>query len=212
MNNRSKFTKDWEILSAYLDGELSDPEMDRIAVRLRDDRGLRGLLNELKRTRGLLRSLPEQKSPRNFVLTEEMVGIKKAKRRLYPVFGLASALAGLMFVLMIFAESLGLGITPDGQINLPGFQTPALERAVEPVAGYQGIETEKSIQDSISPGEAMEVVVEAETVLEQVESPAEAIDLVSPLENLVSTQPAIEPAQVTNTISIGSGLPSRKKQ
>ena len=96
--------KDWELLSAYLDGQLSDAEKRQVQdlLALRPDLG-QGL-DELRRTRAVLRAAPSRRAPRNFTLTPAMV--QKPRRRLTwgwaPSFGFASALATVLLVLSFF--------------------------------------------------------------------------------------------------------------
>ncbi len=55
-----------EILSAYLDGELSPPEVERLEERLKTDERLAEELAALRATRELLGSMPRQQAPDNF--------------------------------------------------------------------------------------------------------------------------------------------------
>ena len=76
MDNRIK-SQDWETLSAYLDGQLTPRELTHLETRLSSDPELRTALEELRQTRGVLRSLPKLRVPRNFTLSPEMVGIRR---------------------------------------------------------------------------------------------------------------------------------------
>ena len=96
-----------ELLSAYLDGQLTPKERARLEARLREDAQLRSLLVELRRTRAILRSQPRLRAPRNFMLTPQMAG-KPARTppRAYPALRLASVLAGVLFVLVLAGDLL----------------------------------------------------------------------------------------------------------
>lgn len=85
-----------EQLSAYLDGQLSKAEVARLEARLESDLDLRALLEDLRRTRAVLRRLPSRRAPRNFSLTPEMVGGRPPLPRAYPVMRLATVLATLL--------------------------------------------------------------------------------------------------------------------
>ena len=65
--------KDWELISTYLDGQLTGTEkrllMDQLALRPELNQGL----EELRRTRAVLRAAPRRRAPRNFTLTPAMV-------------------------------------------------------------------------------------------------------------------------------------------
>lgn len=60
--------RDLELLSAYLDGELSDRERNTLERRLDQERALLHELNALRDTVALLHDLPRLKAPRNFTL------------------------------------------------------------------------------------------------------------------------------------------------
>jgi Putative zinc-finger len=117
-----------ELLSAYLDGQLTPKERSRLEARLREDVQLRSLLVELRRTRAILRSQPRLRAPRNFMLTPQMAG-KPARTtpRAYPALRLASVLAGLLFVLVLAGDLL----TASRQTAIP---QPAANQAARQVA------------------------------------------------------------------------------
>lgn len=98
-------SRDLERLSAYLDGTLSAREAASLEVRLQDDLVLRQELAELRETIRLVGSLPMARSPRNFTLTPEMVGIRE-RPRVYPVMQFATALATFIFLAMVGVDLL----------------------------------------------------------------------------------------------------------
>mgnify|MGYP005824245345 CR=1 FL=1 len=61
-------TRDWQRLSAYLDGELSERERRALEERLAQDTELAAALEELSKTRSLLRELPRRTVPRDFAV------------------------------------------------------------------------------------------------------------------------------------------------
>ena len=97
--------RDVELLSSYLDGQLSSADSARLEARLRTDPDLRSVLQDLRSTRSLLRQLPMRKAPRNFTLTPKMVGKNPPLPRSYPVFRFAATLAS---VLLFFTFGLNL--------------------------------------------------------------------------------------------------------
>ncbi len=102
-------TREWEALSAYLDGQLAQKERARLENGLREDQNLRMALDELRQTRTVLRSQPKLRSPRNFTLTPAMVGRRVQPRSTVPalpVFRLASVLATLMLVVVFAGDFL----------------------------------------------------------------------------------------------------------
>ena len=66
-------SRELNILSAYLDDEISPQERDRLEERLQQNPDLRGELEALRRTRLIWRAAPKVRAPRNFTLTPEMV-------------------------------------------------------------------------------------------------------------------------------------------
>lgn len=114
-------SKDWQLLSAYLDGQLSSRERSQVEQRLRTQPEYREGLQTLRQNQVMLRSLPRRPVPRNFTLTPDMVA---APRRsfippLAPVLRFSSALATLFLILTLALQQLPrlspamTGIAPD---------------------------------------------------------------------------------------------------
>ena len=144
--------RDLELLSSYLDGQLSPSDLARLEGRLKTDLQLASVLNDLRATRTLLRKLPARRAPRNFTLTRKMVGHNPPLPRTYPFFRLASALATLLFVFSFGLNSIsrmavpavgGFGGGGDAsqqstelyRESVPATEAPALEAPAEPPAG-----------------------------------------------------------------------------
>ena len=104
--NTQPDSREWETLSAYLDNALSPTEKQRLEARLQTSPELKQILQELRITRALLRSVPRRRAPRNFTLTPQMAGIHRQQRPawLVPVFSMSSALATLLLVITLFVE------------------------------------------------------------------------------------------------------------
>ena len=83
--------RDIELLSSYLDGQLSSSDVNRLEIRIKTDPQLASVLTDLRATRSLLRKLPQRRAPRNFTLTRKMVGQNPPLPRAYPVFRFATA-------------------------------------------------------------------------------------------------------------------------
>jgi anti-sigma factor RsiW len=88
--------RDLELLSSYLDGQLSPSDATRLEARLLVEPDLRSVLRDLRSARNMLRQLPMRKAPRNFRLTPKMVGKNPPLPRAYPAFRFTSALATIM--------------------------------------------------------------------------------------------------------------------
>jgi anti-sigma factor RsiW len=126
--------REWETLSAYLDEQLPAKERARLETRLGQAPELRSALEDLRRTRTVLRSQPKVRAPRNFTLTPDMVGMKPRPGRrapAYPFFRLASALAAFLFLLVLVGDLTGLparlgfgGATQPAQVALAPAAAP----------------------------------------------------------------------------------------
>ena len=97
--------RDIELLSSYLDGQLSSVDSARLEARLRTDPDLRSVLQDLRGARSLLRQLPMRKAPRNFTLTPKMVGKNPPLPRSYPIFKFSATLAT---ILLFFTMGLNI--------------------------------------------------------------------------------------------------------
>jgi hypothetical protein len=60
--------RDYELISAYLDGELTAAEQAEVEARLQNDAELRRELQSLRQTVTLIQQLPARSAPRNFTL------------------------------------------------------------------------------------------------------------------------------------------------
>jgi hypothetical protein len=138
-------SRDARFLSEYIDGQLKPGPRARLEARLEVEAGLRQALDDMARTCRLLRSQEPLHVPRSFILTPAMVGGRKpAPPPTYPVFGLVSAMATVLLILVLAGDWLsarGLfsgalsGGAPD-QVVMMGAPVeaeaqPAFEMAVE---------------------------------------------------------------------------------
>src|SRR5918994_1034516 len=146
-------TRDLELLSSYLDGQLKPSDSARLEARLSSDPDLRAVLDDLRSARGLLRQLPMRKAPRNFTLTPKMVGKNPPLPRSYPAFRFVTALASLMlfftlglnFVVPQMAQTPPFGGMGGGAPDLYAAQAPAAESAAESAA------TEAAVEEAPAP-------------------------------------------------------------
>lgn len=126
---------DYEQLSAYIDGQLADSDRRRLEERLQAQPNLQAALDELTRTRALLRTAPRRRAPRNFTLTPAMVDTKPLRRvntflSLFPALSFASALAAVALVVSIAFQLLP-GMGSPMLASQPAQDTAALEVARE---------------------------------------------------------------------------------
>jgi anti-sigma factor RsiW len=102
-------SRDLEILSIYLDGQLTDSERTNLESRLQVETDLQMALQEMSRTRAVLRATPVLRAPRNYTLKPEMVKVRRQTQHLYPFLRLASALASILFVLAFVGDLIFQG-------------------------------------------------------------------------------------------------------
>lgn len=115
--NRRINDREWQELSAHLDGQLSVNEAARLDKKLQESPELRAAYDELNRVRSLLRSQPRLRAPRNFTISAQMAGVQSSRRSrpLSPLFGFVSALASVMLVLLLAGEFF-LGSSPTAPV------------------------------------------------------------------------------------------------
>ena len=119
---------DWQMLSAYVDGELSGEKASRLEKRLEQDQELARSLEQLQKTRQVLRSAPRFSAPRNFSLTREMVEESSSRTGLFNFhfFRLASALATILLAAALVLDFSGLTLwAPVGQVGAPALEEKA---------------------------------------------------------------------------------------
>lgn len=117
--------RDLELLSSYLDGQLTPSDSARLESRLKSDGRLASTLDDLRATRTLLRQLPKRRAPRNFTLTRKMVGLNPPLPRSYPAFRFATVVATLLF---FFTFGLNAFVPRLAQISF-GAAAPAATEA-----------------------------------------------------------------------------------
>lgn len=103
MKQQQLSNNDWQLLSEYLDGQISPRDKANLEKRMQTQDALREGLEELRQTRMILRSATKQRVPRNFTLTPSMVEKMQPKPwlRFVPVLNFASAAAALALVVVM---------------------------------------------------------------------------------------------------------------
>ncbi len=120
--------KDWQLLSEYLDGQLSQRDQTKLEQRLKKQSELQNALTEMRQMRQVLRAVPRKKVPHNFTLTHNMVAEQQQSTGFLhwiPALSLSSALATLILVV-----SLLLGGTPALSGAARATQAPAQSQAL----------------------------------------------------------------------------------
>lgn len=108
---------DLELLSLYLDEQLSPAERKRLEQHLKENQVLSLALSELRQTRLALRQMPRARLPRNFTLTPQMVGSGSPRRSL-PAWGFVSAMASFLFILVLAGDLFGIFTQPTSSVAL----------------------------------------------------------------------------------------------
>lgn len=171
--------RDLERLSAYIDGDLSPREARALEERLRDDKGLRQALAELRAVVGAVRQLPSLRPPRNFTLPADAVRRPSAA---YPTLRFATLVASALFVLTTVVRAA----------PLRGFSLGAMAPAAP--AAEMASEDALSLQAPAEPtaGKAMgtpEPGAQTGAVFATAEAPAESLAL-APTEAAIAEAPA----------------------
>ncbi len=104
MNPKTQLSpQEWQLLSAYLDDQISANERIQIEKKLASEDTFRQALQSLRQTRTVIRSMPRRRVPRNFTLTPEMVAARRMPR-LFPVLRFGSAFAAVAAVILFAVQ------------------------------------------------------------------------------------------------------------
>ncbi|GEM_PF-2054440 len=126
--------RDYDLISGYLDDELTDSERSEVESRLPSDAEFAAELSAIRRTINLVKTLPELTAPRDFRLTREQAASivrERPARALAPnrtlmfrrtLIPLMSAVASVVLVLVGFVSLWGGQLTS----NQPNADTAAI--------------------------------------------------------------------------------------
>lgn len=107
MMNNELSSSQWQLLSAYLDNQLTQKEKGQVEELLQQSAIAREALAALRRTCIILRALPMRKAPRNFTISPQSV-----KKPVIPTFNtllrFSSAMAALLLVAVLALDFIGL--------------------------------------------------------------------------------------------------------
>ena len=113
---RSEEEKQQEMLSAYLDGELTPEERDRLEQQLGQDNELRDMLAQMQFWQQQMHDLPTRRVPRNFTLDPALYGRPQQRQFLgnaYPALRTATALTAFLLVIALAANVYMSSLSPD---------------------------------------------------------------------------------------------------
>jgi hypothetical protein len=183
--------RDWELLSEYIDQQLSPAKRARLEKRLKASPELQSALSDLERTRSILRSAPALKAPRSFALKPSMVPERK-QRRIFPVFQFATAVASILLVFVLLGDLMGLD-----SVFFGGSEQPAQVMVLEAVEGEATVQLEALVEEV--PAEAGRMIAEEESPQEEI------IALATPEYDSIPEEPAelaIAPAEAPAEIPV----------
>jgi anti-sigma factor RsiW len=183
-----------ELLSAYLDGQLSAGERARLETQLGADPALRAELESLRHTVALVRDLPPVPIPRNFILSPAMAARLRPVRPLpprrawaAPLLTAATAVVSLLFVVVLAADLLlsGMGGQAFAPAAEPLLEAEAPQAALAPSPASEQVEVEvvveaeaeeETVAEEVAGEEEVEKAVPAATApaAAAMEAPAEA--------------------------------------
>jgi hypothetical protein len=201
-------TQEWELLSAYLDNQLTPSERLSLETKLHSSESLQTALEEMRRIRILLRSQPRLRAPRNFRLTAQMVGQRTTARRwASPAFGLASAFASLLLVVII-ASDLLQSRAPLAAVQYN--QARPMEKALPPQALQSaGSASEPAPESQVLAPQAMAPSAAGSATLAE-GTPAAAAPLLAQPANKITQEPAADSQSNTypQTTTVESAAPA----
>lgn len=109
---------DQELLSAYIDNELTASERLTFERRLQNEPGLSEEIEELRSLKMMLHDLPDVAPPRSFTLDPSMVG-KQRGFLPFQYFRFASALATVLFALTLTLNQMGFATSSPQAASQP---------------------------------------------------------------------------------------------
>jgi anti-sigma factor RsiW len=193
--------RDWVQLSAYLDGELSVREAKKLEDRLTAEPGLLAALEDLRSTKQILSRTPKLRVPRNFTLTSQQVGVKRA-RSASVGYSWAAAVLSLLFVAVVVVDfgtgyskgALSVDMAPRSEQILP---EAAMEAAPAVTEGDTALlAADEAIESGNAADQETEPVQEAAApAAEEVTAGEEGLAMESDLQNGATQDLVLEQAK-----------------
>ena len=191
-------SRDYELLSAYLDNQLGSEDRAHLESRLIADPELQKEFHEISNTRFLLRSMPKMRAPRNYYVTAKDTKTARTHgfQRLAPAYGIVSAIATMLLVLLIFGDRF---VTSTSQVAF----APASVAPIESVPVQK--EVERSVVSTSSPTEAPPVMmVEAPAIVSTAPPSAEQLaggsEIATPTTIYLNALPPTSTPEITISI------------
>jgi len=191
-----------ELLSAYLDGELSARERARLEAQLATDPALQAEVDTLRHTVALVRDLPSVPIPRNFILPQTMAARPRPLRppRLRrawtaPLLTAATTVVSLLFIVvlagdLLLSRGVGSAFAPATELMM---EDEAPQAALAPLPVSEEVEAEKAVPAATMPALATEAPPKAAAEAESYDEEAPAMDNGGPSEELTAHAPTASP-------------------
>ncbi|NLF50308.1 MAG: zf-HC2 domain-containing protein [Leptolinea sp.] len=160
--------QEWEMLSAYLDGGLTPEETRQVKTRLSTDSNWQAALLALKKTRDILRFVPDVKRRRSFFLTEDMV-CRRSWFWLTPTMNHSSIAVAILAVIFLLVDFLPLAVNP-----------AAMAPQMESAPLIMETTTEKQIDDGQA--NAVPVEIRPDSMMEQIPEMVDSMSEIAPTE------------------------------
>lgn len=105
--SRSLSFKEYQLLSAYLDGRTSTREKARVEAMLATNADFKQAYNEFTRLKKMIKAVPQVKAPRNFTLSAAMAPQKPQRFFLAPALNYAALVTAILFVFLFAGSRFG---------------------------------------------------------------------------------------------------------
>ncbi len=127
-----------EMLSAFLDNQVSPAERVRVESHLRTCAACRGELESLRRTAALLHALPRVAVPHAFTLSEASIGVRRPEPKSVWLGGLARGLGAVTAIALVAVVAVTMlrqpAATPSGSVARSAPTAAPAAKEVEVVA------------------------------------------------------------------------------
>jgi hypothetical protein len=129
--NKQISAKDLELLSSYLDHQLSPSDKKHVESRLAVDVDFQNTLAGLRRTKYILRTLPQRSVPRNFTIPLQEKKSRFDPFQYFRVFRFSSAAAVLGLLILLMMDFLLPGLKLGPVTTKQPVQVPAAAASIE---------------------------------------------------------------------------------
>lgn len=109
--SKSLSFKDYQLLSTYMDGQLSTREKARVESMLAGDPDFKIAFDEFTRLKKMMKAMPKAKAPRNFTLSAAVAPQKPQRFFLAPALNYAALVTAIIFVFLFAGTRLALPFT-----------------------------------------------------------------------------------------------------